>query len=83
MTSNKNPVYKIGLSFVPPLHKMTKNLNPTEKLKILLENLKEEKKLYEYYLSAKIYASENSSVIKDRINFLEQQINLIQKEFVS
>jgi hypothetical protein len=62
---------------------MSKTLNPTEKLKILLEDMIEERKLYQYYLDTKVYAKENAPVIQDRINFLTEQINLISKEFVS
>ena len=62
---------------------MTQPLNPTQKLQILLEGIIEEKKLYEYYLSSKIYGKENEPVIQDRINFLNEQIILISLEFVS
>jgi len=59
----------------------SKNLNPTEKLKELLEELYSENGLYLYLLREEIFVNYSKTELEMRIAFLTEEIQMIKKEF--
>lgn len=55
-------------------------INPTDELKIVLDDLRNELKLYEWYIVTKSYSKKVEELINERINFLKLQISIIETE---
>ena len=59
------------------------SLNPTEQLKVLLNELESEKELYEWLLEHKIYTNYSHGDLVYRINALTPEIQFIKQAFES